>query len=426
MNIEKQSSRDFSIKGFKVSILSSILSKSITLLAQVLAVPCIARNLDHDQYTLYALSIAIVGMAGMADIGIGSSIVSSYNRLASEAREGMVATGFALVVLLATIFVIVILVFQAHRFSGEYGRAAFIIALLALYFQIIASYIARINLANGRLYLTNLWASSGGALSLVLVLTSLSRNPTAYWAAASTVGVSTAFLCIAAWQVLRNAGLSVKLRDYYRREYLKPLLKDMLLFSLIALGAYVEREGAKWFVVASSPLQMPGLAILLQISLVLMGPLSMVALPLWPLAINWLSRGRGRDALLLCRVITVGASVYALIVALIWVLYGQAIVLSVSGGNIVIDQKTSAGFAVYQFISLHKHVPYAILISTGRLWLIALSYVVEAAGALLLFSTWPELTASAVFFGLASLNIVSFCLLFLPSLSRGPFIKAGT
>lgn len=163
---------------------STLLSKAIIALAQLLSIRLVLSALDVDNYSIFALLSALAAWAVLADFGTGSSIQNFVSEMRAQGKEthriiynALIVTIFSMILfivftLLSGPFLSQIYLRNAHFLSNDQKIIIFDLSLIFFIFNIAGIVAQRVWFAEQRGWIANIVPAAGalgGIIGLLLV-----------------------------------------------------------------------------------------------------------------------------------------------------------------------------------------------------------------------------------------------------------------
>lgn len=426
----------FRSRRMNLSMLTSIASKGVSSVLQIVVIPLAINALGADRFGVYATLAATLGWVNMAGIGIGPGLTlgtASAVAAGDRNREArLFTTAFALILILTfitlTFLALGIFLLGIQSIFGsklgvyqhEIGEGMVVLMLL-LGANLVLSLVEAVQAGYQSQYVNNLWATLGNIFTIGMLLLVIS-----HWR--SITGMIIAVYGSLTVAKVFNAG-----QLFWRHPYLVPRLKNLdkilarmligtgLVFLLGQVAGFLYLEFNIFLVGRElGPSSAAGFAVMIQMLVLAGGMVIMITLPLWPAVADAWVRGDRAWIISTYKRTTLGLMTYAVLVGGIVALAGNLIVDRWVGPQVVPSFAMQLWSGIYFVMTIWQNINHAFLIGLGKVRLASLCLlsggIIMMVANILLVKTFGN---SGVVFGMClglSLTAFSFPVVVIRSL----------
>ena len=390
-----QISTEYRNKRLKYAVGTSLLSKIITAIVQIIAFPIAVRALGNEQFVLYAMLASAVGWLSLLRIGIGP--VLTVRMADAAARKDRVAEkrlfASALLPMLFIAFLLGTLFFLAvqyvpidNLFGPNYFENADIIkegvSILVVLFllRIVLSVIEAAQLGYQEQYILNLATMTSNIFSVIGVLIVAKYTP-------SVIGLILAvniplFLgrCANAMIFFVNRSFLMPSIKNFSRTDCKYLLSDGIIFSMASgLGNFLCHQfpvilaGRAWGVqdAASFTVSMNAL-------IIASGMVSMMTISFWPAISDSITRGEFAWVRLSYHRLLLYCAGYGTFVGIIFAVFGTQLFRLWYGSTIQTSQSLNIFLGLYFALLMWENANFTMLIGMKIIVLPSILYLIRS------------------------------------------------
>ena len=295
-------------RTIQLAVLTSILSKVGTVLLRLISIPLAIRVLGMEEFGVYVTITMIVSLIDTMHVGLGPALTRGISRAAAagdrDRERGLFTTALTMsagltfsiglfgAILLLAVPVEVLFGAKFAPYADSVYRACWI-ALVVVAIEMICIVVEKARDGYLETRYNNSWGAAGNFAGAAMLLVGIRFFPT------------IEFLVLAINGSLALAKLSNTIhflgfqRRYlipristFRRDLVKPLMRDGILFSMTGLNALVEYS-AVGFVVSRliGPVAAATYAVMVTVHFSLTGLMQMITIPAWPAIMDARERG---------------------------------------------------------------------------------------------------------------------------------------
>jgi len=436
------STAKFRVSRIKYAAASSIGSKVVTILVQLLAMPVAIRALGAQEFALYALLASAIGWVGLVNLGVGPALsVSMASAVANNDRTvqaRLCSSGFFPVLgVVVALGGILLSLAQTPRVDGLFGenylaqadtiRTGLSLLLVFALAQALLSVAEAAQIGYQEQYVFNIWAIFGNLVSLFALFATAWRSPTVI---AMILAVNLPPLLAR----LLNAA-----RFLSRRPFLIPristfswqagrfLIGNGLIFSLAAsVGNFLNHQYTVILVGRAESTQITTtFAVMMNVFILAFGLVTMLAIPLWPAIADSVTRGEIDWAHLAYRKMLLYSMLYSLAVCLGLILFGPIAFPIWFSADVNPNSRLLLLAGVYFVLDTWEYVHFMVLIGLKQIWRPSVLYLLRSLMAVLIAPALIGRFGESGAFAALSFSILMTTAWAMPYLVRSVFKWTG-
>lgn len=384
----------------KLSVLTSVLSKGVTIGVQMAALPLALHALGKERFGVYVMITALLSWINLASAGLFPGLTREISRADCEDREHAAALFTAAFYLVAALslmcgsiatgvlyFTPVDFLFGAgfELYADEIRLGGFV-AIVLLVVQTIGGVAESARAGLQEQYINNNWGTVGNLLSFALLVVAAQQFPFVVVIVLAVNG------SVAAAKLVNMMQLTMISHRHLlpRPSQWKPLIAKVLIgsgtaFLLVQFSVLAVQQASTYVVgYLGGPGEVAVFSVMQRMIVLLGGVVVMFTQPVWPAVSEAMVRrdyqwAQKRASRLVCFLI-----LYAVVVAVVIAIAGKTIIHHWVGNEVTPTVTLLVLTGAYFVVVVWNHVHYTLLIGVGRTWYPAVTLAAEAVVVLLL------------------------------------------
>jgi O-antigen/teichoic acid export membrane protein len=388
----------------KLAVVTSIISKVMTVIVQVIATPVAINALGVEQYGVFVTLTAVLAWMSIANAGLvpgltrGIAISVASDDRASQERylssAFFLISGIASVLLALLVIVLWGLPVESlfgnryADYTGEIRRGLLWLGLIFI-LRLTLSVVEAARQGYQEQYINNLSMVGGNALSMVLLFTVAYYWPT-------IVGMTVAIYgTIVLAQLLNGVHLVGFSRSFLVPRFRhfdfvssKILLSTGSAFFIVQMSSFVGQELIVLLVGRDLGPESAGtVAVMLRLLILCGGVVAMVTLPLWPAITDAVARGNIDWVRSTYKKLTLFSVFYSVSIGVMIAIFGNTIVHLWIGPEVSPSGLLQSLIGLYFVLAIWSHVNFMTLVGLGWLWPPAVVLLIESL-AMIAMALW--------------------------------------
>lgn len=391
-------------KRLRYAVGTSLLSKVVTAIVQIIALPIAIRALGNEQFVLYAMLTSAVGWLSLVNIGIGPALAVRISTAAARkdhvAEKQIFTSAFlpilSIVVLFGLIsFLVIHFIPITSLFGTNYFENAGIIkkgiSILVVLFllQTVLSVIEATQLGYQEQYVLNFVAMMSNICCIVAIILVAKYNPSVIWMILAVSGPPFLFRIANAIIFLTNRFFLIPSIKNFSWSDCKSLLSNGFIFSLAGgLGNFLCHQfpvmlaGRSW----DAP-DAASFTVAMNALIIASGMISMITPSLWPAISESITRGEFEWVRVAYRRLWLYCTGYGTLMAIIFAVFGTQLFRLWYGSTIQMNQSLNFFLGLYFVLLMWENANFTMLIGMKLIILPSMLYLIRSIFSIILMMT---------------------------------------
>ena len=412
-----------------------MLSKFMTAIVQIIALPVAIRALGNKQFVLYAMLASAVGWLSLVNIGIGPALAVRIAE-ATARKDRLAEKQFltsALLPILSIVFFIGIVFFfviqyaritslfgQNYIESGNIIKEGISVLVVLFLLQTVLSVVEAAQLGYQEQYILNLMAMASNMVCIIAIIFVAKYKPSVIWMIFA-VNIPPFIFRIANVIIffVKRSFLLPSINNF-SWTVCKSLLSNGFIFSLAGgLGNFLCHQfpvimaGRDW-----SSQDATSFAVAMNALIIASGMISMVTISLWPAISDSIARGEHDWVRLTYRRILMYSIIYGTFVGVIFAVFGTRLFRLWYGQSIYISQPLGIFLGLYFVLLMLENATFTMLIGMKLIIIPSILYLARSIFSIILMLTLLKFIGTSGPFISLCISVCIFTLVPFTLLSR--------
>ncbi len=404
----------------RLAISTSVISKGVTVLVQLIAFPLAVHALGTERFGVYVLVTTGLAWLSVVYSGLGPGLARGIALSAAKPDPTEEARYFSAAIVLTSLFVLGLVasvaVYGAFRpltgillggkslLYAQEVRSALPLVLGIVGIQLLGGVADSSRAGYQEQFVTNTWGIVGNLMSLAALVWAVRYWPTVTGMVAAVYGVAALVRMGNVTSLLVRRPYLVPRPRLLTSRHLAAVLHTGAAFMVLQLGVFLNQQVSLLVVGRmKGPVLVGVFAVQFRLFAVLGGMIQMIIQPFWPAVIDAHARDDRAWIASAYRSLVRYSVAYAAVCAVVIALFGGLLVRHWVGRELVADRSTQGLMGLYFLLCIWPQPHAALLIGLGRYWFPA---IVSLAENLLMIGLATLLIPAGGAMGLA----LAFCL----------------
>lgn len=385
----------FRNRRIKYAVVTSSLSKVLTLVAQAIAIPITIEALGIEKYGAFVMLSTGLAWMSIASVSVGPGLTKGITTSVVKADLRGECVYFSTSFFLVTFFSVIIfcgllLIFslftvedlfgdQYQLFSKEIRYGFFLVSFL-LIIQVFLSTVEAAQAGYQEQYINNLWGGFGNGVSIALLFAVAFYWPTICGIIFAIYGANVTA------KLLNGICLVVFLRPYllprlrnFEIKIAKSILSMGMAFFLVQISSFIIQQASVYMVGRMmDPKSVSTFSVIFRLVILGGGLVVMITQPLWPAYMDAIGRKDGLWVRKIYNKTTIILMSYAILAGLIIALFGQQIIEIWIGPKVIVSSMLQKFMGLFFVCAVWKNIHYTTLVGLGLIWPAAIVMMSES------------------------------------------------